>query len=87
VPLTYRDRGPSATQIDVVSGDLVIATIYKTTRLSQDQYWSWTFLITAAPAGFEHAGKAASREIACLAVERNWKDWMKAAGVLDWPKV
>jgi hypothetical protein len=87
VPLTYRDRGTIGTQIDVLSGDLVIANIYKMTRSNQDAYWSWTFLITAAPTGFEHRGKAASREIACLAVERNWKDWLKAAGLLDWPRV
>lgn len=77
MPLTYRDRGVSGTQVDVFSGELVIASIYKAKPTAGDQasYWRWTFFITAAPTGFEHQGKAATREIACLAVERNWKDW------------
>ena len=33
-------------------------------------YWNWTFYCTARPPGFELHGSAASREIACLAVER-----------------
>ena len=82
--LVYRDRGLSGTQIDVICGDLVIAAVYKRTLsvvAGQEYFWSWTFFVTAAPPGFEHHGTAASSEIACLAVERNWETWLAAAGL------
>ena len=71
--LTYRDRGTSGTQLDVLCGDIVIAVVYKGTLSATtggDPYWNWTFYFTARPPGFELHGSAASREIACLAVER-----------------
>jgi hypothetical protein len=74
MPLTYRDRGTSGTQMDVLCGDLVIANIYKALSAvaGQQPIWSWTFFVTAGPPGFEHHGQAATREIAHLGVERNW---------------
>jgi hypothetical protein len=86
MPLTYRDRGSSGTQIEVLCGDIVIAIVYKGTLSATtggDPYWNWTFYFTARPPGFEMHGTAASREIACLAVERNWEAWLKAAGLRD----
>jgi hypothetical protein len=88
MPITYRDRGISGTQLDVLSGDLVIGTVYKISAgAGRVERWSWTFTITAAPAGFAHRGNAQSLDEAKLGIERNWKDWMKAAGLLDWPRV
>ncbi len=89
MPLTYRDRGQSGTQVDVLSGELVVATIYEVKQSSKDNgaNWKWTFFITVSPAGFEHRGEAATREIAISSVERVWKDWLKAAALLDWPRV
>ena len=84
--LTYRDRGTSGTQLDVLCGDIVIANVYKATAaltVGGVVYWNWTFYFTARPPGFELHGRAASREIACLAVERNWEAWLKAARLRD----
>lgn len=84
--LTYRDRGTSGTQLDVLCGDIVIANVYKPTLSSVahgDAYWHWTFYFTARPPGFELHGTAASHEIACLAVERNWEAWLHAAGLTE----
>jgi hypothetical protein len=84
--LNYRDRATSGTQLDVLCGDIVIANVYKATLTSTadgDAYWHWTFYFTAQPPGFELHGTAASREIACLAVERNWEAWLKAAGLVE----
>jgi hypothetical protein len=85
-PLTYRDRDSSGTQLDVLCGDIVIANIYKATFSSMaggDAYWNWTFYFTARPPEFELHGTAASRDIACLAVERNWEVWLDAAGLQE----
>ena len=84
MPLNYRDRGTSGTQLDVLCGDLVIANVYKATAslpMGGTVYWNWTFYFTARPPGFALHGRAASREIACLAVERNWDAWLAAAGL------
>jgi hypothetical protein len=45
--LTYCGRGTSGTQLDVLSGEFVIGTVYRATRSIQDPYWSWTFLCRA----------------------------------------
>ena len=83
--LVYRDRGLSGTQIDVICGDLVIAGRLQATLPSvvarQEYFGAGLFFVTAAPPGFEHHGTAASSEIACLAVERNWETWLAAAGL------
>jgi hypothetical protein len=83
MPLTYRDRGTGDTQLDVLCGEIVIASVRKSFSVvaKQEPYWQWTFNFTARPPGFELHGSAASREIACLAVERNWEAWLTAAGL------
>jgi hypothetical protein len=45
VPLTYRDRRQSGTQVDVLSGELVVATVYEVKQSSRDNAanWKWTF--------------------------------------------
>lgn len=84
--LLYRERGVSSTHFDIVSGDLVIGTLYQGTRpalTNQPAFWHWTFFVMASPPGFEHRGTAADREIACLAIERNWEVWLKAARLTE----
>src|SRR5262245_14046937 len=86
MPLTYRDRGTSGTQLDVLCGDLVIANIHKaalSTGAHQSPYSGSTFYVTAGPPGFEHHGTAATLEIACLGVERNWDAWLSAATLAE----
>ena len=86
MPLTYQDRDTSGTQVDVLCGDLVIANVYKGTLSAATggaAYWNWTFYFVARPPGFELHGSAATREIACLAVERNWESWLAAARLVE----
>jgi hypothetical protein len=48
--------------------------------------WSWTFTVLPRQPHFSIEGTrrpCGSK----LEIERNWKDWMKAAGLLDWPRV
>ena len=81
--LTFRERALLNTQVDVFSGQIAIALVYKVTSApaTSGELWSWTFLLSAAPAGFQHHGSQATRELACLSVERNWEAWLKAAGL------
>jgi hypothetical protein len=82
--LTYRDRGASGTQIDVVAGKLCVATLYKVSspaKASDGAHWRWTFFLTAAPPGFEHQGHAASLVEAKGCVAENWSVWVAAAGL------
>ena len=86
MPLTYRDRGSSGTQIEVLSGNLGVAQIGKrvlTPLAGQEVHWQWTFSIQPAPSGFEHSGHADTREVAKAAVERNWQVWLDAAGLTE----
>ena len=53
MPLTYRDRGTSGTQLDVVAGSLVVGSIRKvpmSLRLGggRTEQWEWTLFISAA---------------------------------------
>jgi hypothetical protein len=46
MPLTYRDRGASGTQLDIVSGNDVIGNLWKnvlSVTAGQAVHWSWTF--------------------------------------------
>ena len=82
--LTYRDRGISATQIDVLCGALCIATVWKNKPVSAGrsaEEWRWTFALTAAPPGFQHHGTAHNLEEAKFSVERNWQAWLDASGL------
>ena len=89
MPLNYRDRGASGTQIDIVAGDLVIGTLWKaapstpSTRAPQPAQWRWTFHITAGPPGFQHQGGAADVTIAKVMIEESWTVWLGAAGLVE----
>ena len=86
MPLIYRDKGTSGTQLDVLCGNLRIAHIGKrvlTPLTGQDVRWQWTFSVHAAPSGFQHSGHADTFEDAKAAVERNWQAWLTAAGLTE----
>jgi hypothetical protein len=84
MPLTYRGRGASGTQLDIVCGELVIGTLWKAVLSSTSGgavSWRWTFHITAGPPGFQHHGNAADVTIAKVMIEESWDAWLKAAGL------
>jgi hypothetical protein len=83
--LTFRDRGTSGTQLDIVRGTLPIG------RLGKDVFsigagdvvsWSRTLCLDALPDGFRKHGTAGSRESAEADIERNWQAWLTSAGLL-----
>lgn len=86
MPLTYRDRHTSGTQLDVLSGNLRIASLYKATLsvvASQTVQWRWTFNVTTGPSGFNIHGTADTLEKAKASVEQNWQAWLKEAGLTE----
>ena len=86
MPLTYRNRGTSGTQLDIVSGDLVIGSLWKgvlSAMTGGAVDWRWTFHITAGPPGFQHHGSAADMTIAKCVIEENWTAWLKTAGLAE----
>ena len=84
--LTYRDRGTSATQLDVLSGEVRIATLWKnkfSILSGGGEDWRWTFTISAGPPGFEVHGGAVSKLEAIARLEGMWERWLESAGLRD----
>ena len=82
--LKFRDKGISATQIAVMSGEVVIASLYKATlsvTAGQAIVWNWSFKMTDGPPGFRQHGTALSFDEAKTAVEEQWAQWLVAAGL------
>jgi hypothetical protein len=80
VPLVFRDKGTSGTQIDVLSNDLCIAHIGKEV-MSVVAGHDGNFVVTVGPPGFQPHGHAETFEAAKASVERNWQLWLLAAGL------
>jgi hypothetical protein len=85
MPLTYRDRGFSGTQIDVMSGEVRIATLWKNkSRTSSGrEEWRWTFTMSAGPGAFAIQGEADSKADAQAAIAGTWERWVAAAGLIE----
>jgi len=65
-PLTYHDRGTSGTQLDVMSGTVVVCTLRKA-MMSTDtrgERWEWTWRISSGPPGFTIHGSADTKHAA-----------------------
>jgi hypothetical protein len=86
MPLTYRDRGASGTQWDVLSGELVIGNINKgalSLAADRDTPWSWHFRLHVAPQGFIMHGVSVTLDDAKVAMERNWQRWLAEANLRE----
>jgi hypothetical protein len=84
MPLTYRDRQTTGTQLDVLSGELRIGSISKgslSLSASRETPWSWGFAVHVAPPGFVMHGFTATLEQAKADMERNWQLWLTVAGL------
>jgi hypothetical protein len=87
IPLTYRDKGSSGTQLAIYSHELCIGHLHKemmSQMAGRTPFWSWTFgLSTAVPKGFPVHGNTNSLEEAKEIIERSWEEWFAAAGLTD----
>ena len=86
--LTYVDKGSSGTQIDVRTGTLSIGHIGKemfSNLLGGSPRWRWYLKLdhNTVPPGFVRDGYAESFDEAKAAIERNWRIWLDAAGLVE----
>ena len=82
--LTYRDKGSSGTQLEVLSGTVVVARLWKAvlSRMAdQDARWSWTW--ESGPTLEHRHGTADTIEEAKAILELQWLTWLKAAGLRE----
>lgn len=93
MPLTYRDRGSSGTQLDIVVGRLVIGTLWKAVLSATTGgavTWRWTFHTTAAMI-WSQVGKSPTwmnaNGLGCLS-RNQWKAkcWRMAAAIVPDPE-
>ena len=81
MPLTYRDKGTSGTQLDVLSGDEVIAFLWKNVlSVMAHQQADWTFHSGPTKGPRAH-GSADTINAAKDQIEKEWQAWLTAAGL------
>ena len=85
MPLTYRDRGTSGTQLDIISGTAVLGSLWKavfSVMAGQKARWNWTW--HAGPASGPQAHSTADTlDEAKAKIEGQWRVWLKAAGLIE----
>ena len=83
--LTYRDRGTSGTQIEVLSGNEAVAFLWKgvlSITAGQAVHWHWTFYAGPARDPQRH-GTAETIDEAKTKIEATWQAWLTAAGLRE----
>jgi hypothetical protein len=88
MPLHYKDRGSSQTQLEVVSGNLAVGSLrkdFKSVMSASHEVWHWTLYVGTHPGsplpGFRHHGSGDSRETVQADLEKMWALWVEAAGL------
>ena len=84
MPLTYRDRGTSGTQLHIVSGQVVVGSFWKaalSVTAGQAVRWHWTF--HSGPTTAAAHGAADSLDDAKALFEELWSAWLDAAGLKE----
>ena len=79
MPLVYRDRGSSNTQLDVLCGTVIVTRIGKdwSTVMNEDaERWSWHMKQESGPKGYQVSGSASSLAEAKSFVDRMWGMWL-----------
>lgn len=87
MPLIYRDKGTSGTQLAVYTNELCIGHVGKefmSIMTGHAVRWHWTFGFgTAAPKAFPLHGSANTLADAKAIIEQAWQDWRSAAGLSE----
>ena len=85
MPLTYRDRGTSGTQLDIISGKAVVGFLWKAalSRIgNRDAHWAWAW--HSGPASdSQQYDTADTIEAAKAKLEEQWRAWLDAAGLVE----
>jgi hypothetical protein len=84
MPLTFRDRGTSGTQLDIVSGNAVVGRVWKavlSATTGGDVRWSWTW--ESGPAlGSQRHGTADTLDDATATLTAQWARGLMQPGSL-----
>jgi hypothetical protein len=87
MPLTYRDRGTSGTQLDIVGGSATVGKLWKAVLSSSSGgsvQWCWTW--HAGPGtGPEQHGTASNMHDARTLIETQWDVWLLATDLIEKP--
>jgi hypothetical protein len=87
MPLTYRDKGTTGTQLAIYSHDLCIDHLGKefmSIMAGRQAFWEWNFSLgNAVPPGFPRNGHADTCEEAKAIVETAWTEWLATAGLSE----
>ena len=85
MPLSCRDRGSRGTQLDIWSGGVVVGKLWKTVSsvtAGQEPRWNWSW--QGGPSkGPEQHGTADTIDDAKSQLERQWQEWLLAAGLQE----
>ena len=86
--LTFRDKGSSGTQIDVRTDSMSIGHIGKemfSNLGGGGLRWRWYLKVdpNTVPPGCTRDAYAETFDEAKAAVERNWRIWLRAAGLME----
>ena len=79
--LEFGDKGISATEFAVLSGEVIVANVYKAVGTSGAVFWGWTFKTTDGPPGFFQRGSAMNLDEAKAMIEAQWTQWLYTAGL------
>jgi hypothetical protein len=85
MPLTFRDRGTSATRFDICSAEAALGTLWKEVlamTVSAEGRWTWTWHAGPA-AGPDKHGTAATIEAAQAQIQEQWTAWLRSAGLKE----
>jgi hypothetical protein len=84
--LIYRDRGTSGIQLDVMAGEIRVATLWNNkfaAKAGGGETWKWSWTLSAGPPMFEVHGTANSKHEAQAVIEGEWRRWFDAAGLRE----
>jgi hypothetical protein len=85
MPLSYRDRGTSGTQLDVLSGTVVVCSLRKAMNVDRHARRAMGVdLVNRQRAGrFSIHGSADTKPQAQAVLESMWTAWLAAAGLQE----
>ena len=81
MPLTYRDRGSSGTQLEIRCGAAVVGRLWKavlSVTAGQEVRWNWTWH-SGPSSGPQKHGTADTIDQAKAQLEQQWRAWLRAA--------
>ena len=83
MPLTYRDARSSGTQFEVMSGALIVCTLWKGDSAVTEGPDQWRWVFHLGPGGAHMHGVAQTADDAKRLLEQQWRAWLQMIGLSD----